>query len=575
MQIIEFPSEIAVFANYLLKSQIKELEREISKNKAENFVPSLSDWTREVKSLVEKSNYSSSEILSLYSKLAWIQCDISFFAKYQNYLTDESPNILLQGYLGAGVAEFLDLEKGILLIQDAFELAKKNKDQEAILDLSTPFALILNNSGRNNQLSNLQKTLQHLFGEKIDLDPRINALLSPALFFEAAKGSRSINLDASESLNNAVKFNHNLNSALMHTFLSKEENSNSYENHQEAAIAHLKKIDAKNRIIIAYTNYASHYAMKMQNEASEKHFQNAISIAKDIEIKHQKITGLLLYPYSTWASIHKERGELHKAKELYRLTLKNAIGCNNQQYQSKAESGLALINYLQNNDDQALKHAINLKSIIDEIDSDERKASLLLHYIELMIDLKKTEAIPSLLESVDEKNLDPCSELYLKYLQGKFELDRFNIGNAKKYLEEGLAKTNKCSKMKTSLLFALSESNLHEYRLSENQNSLRKAESMVKRILTEISDIPNRSKGEFLLSIILCAQGRYEEAEEILEPFFHSSLSVPRFKNLAEKVLDDIRDQRVSSVSISPISNVRDVLRYLREAKDVIHSEPR
>ncbi len=576
MQTLEFPNELTVFTNLFSKKQIEELEIQFSKNIDDSFVPSLTDWKKQIYSLLKKGEFSSIEMLTVYSKLAWIQCDLAFFARFKDKITEIKPTPLLYGYLGVGMAEFFDLEDGLTLIQTAMKLALENKDQEALLDLATPYALILNNNGEATLLEQLLQILSEEFGETIYSDKRVNALLSPAFFFGMDKASKKIKLDAKTSLSNTLEQGLNLHSALMYTFLSKlDKESDSYNHYIEEAIKYLEKIDARNRIIIANTNLASHFAMKNQYEKSKKLFRKAVSLAKEIEENYNYISGLLLYPYISWGSVYKERGELQKAKEMFILTLKHAIESNNLQYQSKAESSLAYINFLQNDDEQALNHAANLRKLINQTKSNEKKNSLMLHYTELLIDLKKVDEIPALFSSIDESGLSPCLQVYHKYIQGRFELNRFNVGNAKKYLSEGLENTEHCPHMKPPILFAMSESNLHEYRLSENFNSLKEAEKAVRKVLKEVSDIPNRSKGEFLLSLILCAQGRYEEAEEILEPFFRSSLSIPRFKSLAEKVLDDIRDQRVSTTPVSPISNVRDVLRYLREAKDVIHSEPR
>ena len=71
-------------------------------------------------------------------------------------------------------------------------------------------------------------------------------------------------------------------------------------------------------------------------------------------------------------------------------------------------------------------------------------------------------------------------------------------------------------------------------------------------------------------------KGVDEEAEELLETLTgDSSKSIPRFQSLAEKLLENIRDTRAGSANISPITNIRDVLRYLRDAKTMIESQPR
>ncbi|MFX0185970.1 MAG: hypothetical protein ACFE95_23030, partial [Candidatus Hodarchaeota archaeon] len=77
-------------------------------------------------------------------------------------------------------------------------------------------------------------------------------------------------------------------------------------------------------------------------------------------------------------------------------------------------------------------------------------------------------------------------------------------------------------------------------------------------------------------AILLSAQDRHEEAEEILESLISPSVElIPHFRDLAMRLLDNIRDSRISRVSISPITNFKDVIRYLRDAKTSIESHPR
>ena len=60
-----------------------------------------------------------------------------------------------------------------------------------------------------------------------------------------------------------------------------------------------------------------------------------------------------------------------------------------------------------------------------------------------------------------------------------------------------------------------------------------------------------------------------------LAEVYYLNRNFKKSKNLAENLLDTLRDSRVGSSTVSPISNVRDVLRYLRDAKTLMEYNPR
>ncbi|MHA1995186.1 MAG: hypothetical protein ACW97Z_11635, partial [Candidatus Hodarchaeales archaeon] len=94
--------------------------------------------------------------------------------------------------------------------------------------------------------------------------------------------------------------------------------------------------------------------------------------------------------------------------------------------------------------------------------------------------------------------------------------------------------------------------------------------------LQNITDAPRVAKGKWLNSILLMAQGKMYEAEDLLlELTSDKKAKVPRIFKLAENMLDGIRQRRVETVDISPISNIKDVVRYLRDAKTFIELDSR
>ncbi|MHA2318503.1 MAG: hypothetical protein ACXAC6_12195 [Candidatus Hodarchaeales archaeon] len=125
-----------------------------------------------------------------------------------------------------------------------------------------------------------------------------------------------------------------------------------------------------------------------------------------------------------------------------------------------------------------------------------------------------------------------------------------------------------CSSLRSTLLIALTECYLYEYRLTQENDILHTAQKTIEEGLQQITDTPRKAKGEWLTAVLLLAQGKIYEAEDILLDLNTDGAgNVPRIMKLAEQMLDEIRQQRVERVDISPISNIKDVVRYLRDAK--------
>ena len=147
---------------------------------------------------------------------------------------------------------------------------------------------------------------------------------------------------------------------------------------------------------------------------------------------------------------------------------------------------------------------------------------------------------------------------------------------AKSLLGDVLLNSEECKEIRSSVLFALTEGYLYEYRISEDINILSTAQKTIEDGLQTITDAPRVAKGKWLSSVLLMAQGKMYAAEDLLiELTSEKKAKVPRILKLAAELLDRIRQQRIESVDISPISNIKDVVRYLRDAKSFIELDSR
>ena len=344
----------------------------------------------------------------------------------------------------------------------------------------------------------------------------------------------------------------------------------------EAAIKEYQLINANNRLIIAYTNLASFYSSKAKyTEATEflsKATSLAASLSKNID------SGLSIYPLIQKAWFLVEQGELKEAKESFNLVLEKTKTFYHSLYQIKVEFGLANIFFLESKDDLALRHAKAAISIVEEIESRDPQYQHHFHlkYASLLIDLNKVDELPGIFETINVNNLKSCSKAYYHYIQGKYEFRIHNISIAKGFIEEAMKYTEDCPDLRSNLLYTQAEIYLNEYRLSEDPQVLQEAQNMITESLEKLKGVPERTKGQCLLAIMLSAQGRIEEAEELLENLTtDSAKSIPRFRILAEKLLDNFHKSRVGTAPLSPITNIRDALRYLRDAKTLINSQSR
>ena len=579
MELLKFPTELAVFADRIDGYWIDKLRDSFSKILENKSTLTLNDWYSQVRTLLAQEKQPSSELLGIYSKIAWIQADVDFFKEKSEFLIQEAKkhnNPLLLCYIGAGITEFIDSRKGIAIVGEAFSQLESKKDWPALMDVGMPYILLLSNSNNMITFEKVYYTIKRVFEEEMDSKPEYKHLFIPVQSFAFVKEVEESQIDLLDSLKTTQESQHALNTGLIYTLMSHKEEDDSFEDCLKGAIQQFKSINANNRLIIAYTNLTHYYASKARyKESSEclsKAFSLATSLNKDTE------SGLFIYPLIQKGWLSVERGQLKEAKETLEFVLEKTKTFCCPNYQIKVEFSLAYVYFLESQDDLALSQAKKALSIIEKskMEDPQHKYSVQLKYAELLIDLNRIDEVPEILESIDATKLKNCSRVYFDYISGKLELNRFNLGLARKHLKKAMENIEKCSDFRPTLLITIAEGYLHEYRLSEDPKILQEAQKMVNEYLEKVMDVPNRAKGQCLLAILLSAQGRDEEAEELLETLTgDSSKSIPRFQSLADKLLENIRDTRAGSANISPITNIRDVLRYLRDAKTMIESQPR
>jgi hypothetical protein len=343
-----------------------------------------------------------------------------------------------------------------------------------------------------------------------------------------------------------------------------------------SAFKHLSEIGAKHRLVIAYTNYANFLGMKSGIGSAREYFLKALNIANNLTPNQEHPGPLAAYPLSQLAQMQIECGELDSAGETFSKLQDVAKVFNNSMYQARAEFGLAYIAFLLLDNESALDYAKKGLDIAEQSLTHELRYHYELKFAELLLDLNKQDDAEIFLSKLDEREFSECSTLYYQYIKGKFELNRHNIGLARNILENVLVNSEMCKEIRASVLFALTEGYLYEYRISEDVSILTTAQNTIESGLQNITDAPRVAKGKWLTAILLMAQGKMYEAEDLLLNLTaEKKAKVPRIFKLAEELLDRIRQRRVESVDVSPISNIKDVVRYLRDAKTFIELDSR
>ena len=372
-------------------------------------------------------------------------------------------------------------------------------------------------------------------------------------------------------LSTVIATGNNLDAALTYTLLSSWKEDENHTDYLKSSFKHLHNIDAGYRLIIAYTNYGNYVGSKSNLEDAQEYYRKAIALAKELTPNQDQLGPLTVYPLSQKALLQVKCGELDKAEATYVELQKAAAIVNNEMYQAQAEFGLSYLAFLQLDNESAWNHANKGLSILRTSSNYSLKCKNELKYAELFVEMNKLEEAREIIDSLAERKLSPCASVLYKYVKSKFELHSHNIGSAKVLLQEALTEASECSSVRSSILFALTESYLYEYRISEDLQILTTAQNTLEDGLRDINDIPKKVKGKWLNAVLLIAQGKIYKAEDLLlELTSGKQGTVPRIFKLAEDLLDDIRQRRVERVDVSPISNIKDVVRYLRDAKSFI-----
>jgi tetratricopeptide (TPR) repeat protein len=576
MKRIEFPAELAIFADRISDHWIDIITNNLLKIQEKDSIPKLDDWYFVVRNLLEKERDLPSVLWALCSKIAWIQADIKFFINKSDFLIKEAENqsdSLLLSYVGAGITELINSDSGITIISKGFSQLETSKDWPALFDVATPYILLLSNMNKISTLENVYFSIKRIFEDVLKSDSNYQHLFLPVQTFAAKKSIEETQINSSDALNVVKQSQHHLNTGLMNTLISHEEEGDVFKRHLEAAIQEYQLINANNRLIIAYTNFASYYASKAKHDEASEYLSKATSLTA--LLSEENDSGVSVYPLIQKAWLLVEQGQLQKAKKLFNLGLEKTKAFHSSFYQIKVEFGLAYLFFLESQDELALTHARTALSIVEQTESKEIH-DFQLKYASMLIDLNKLDEIPSIFEAINVNDLKSCSKAYYYYIQGKYEFHIHNIGIAKGFLEKAMEHTEDCSDLRSNLLYTQAEIFLNEYRLSEDPKILQEAQNKITESLEKLIGIPERTKGQCLLAIMLSAQGRIEEAEELLETLTTDSpKTIPRFRILAEKLLDNIHKSRVGAAPLSPITNIRDALRYLRDAKTLIDSQSR
>ena len=576
MSQIVFPSEIRVFKDDLSPETLTLLEQSLANQTKKNKYITLGDWYTTLKEIQKKISITSTSILALMAKLAWILADTSFFSSDLISDKDLRKSTLLKFYIGMGIAEFLDFDRGFSMLEESFLALQSNGASSYLLDVTTPYALILNNSDNYKYLKKVNKELKSRFNiESIDHFKK-NPQLIPLHLFSEGKGSKICDEDRNTLLSSVQEHGNNLDIAISYTMLTSKEDKSNYLLNVMSSIKHLSKIKANYRLIIAYTNYAINLGSQTGLEGAREYFDKALQLAAKLSNAKDNSGPLAVYPLSQLAELMIHCGELDNAHETFKELKKVSAITNNIMYQTGAEFGLAYIDFLRLRNESAMDHIKDGLSVLSKSTNDDLICHYELKFAELLLDLNNVSDAEDILSMLSKRDLDDCSLVFYKYIQSKFELNNHNIGTARSLLSEIKDETSKCKHLQPSILFSLTECYLYQHKISENDELLSIAHKTIEEGLKQIEDTPRIAKGKWLMAILLVAQGKFFEAEDILIELTTEKIGkVPRIIVLAEDLLDAIRQRRVESVDVSPISNIKDVVRYLRDVKTFIELDSR
>ena len=494
MRQIIFPPEIQAFETRLSSKTLELLKKSIANFLKDKPELKLENWYELVRELQVQNNIDSPSLWALTAKLAWILTDLEFFASHHSLLNKFKETPLLTCYIGLGLAEFIDYERGLTLLEKGFEEVKLAMDKDAIIDIITPYSLILSNSDNHEKLVSVYDEIRDLLRIE-SASPIIQyPFLIPVYLFVNKKKKKFDYKKRDELLSSILKTGNNLDCALTYTLLSSDEDEASYLHNAMSSFKHLSAIGAKNRSIIAYTNYANYLGKKSGIEGAREYFNKAISIANTLTPDQDQPGPLAVYPLSQKAQMLIECGELDNAGRTFSQLQNVAEVFNNDMYQARAEFGLAYIAFLLLDNDSALNYADRGLALANKSLNYKLKCHYELKYAELLLDLNKQEEAKKFISILAERKFSDCTELYYQYIKGKYELSNHNIGLAKSLLGDVLLNSEECKEIRSSVLFALTEGYLYEYRISEDINILSTAQKTIEDGLTQKRMLPSQQE---------------------------------------------------------------------------------
>ncbi|WP_455465315.1 hypothetical protein [Candidatus Hodarchaeum mangrovi] len=572
----EIPSEIALILNRLTDKWKKTLlnkNREYFKNEIKN---DLLSWYKFLNYLIFNHDSLPQEIWAALIKTAWLFADIEFFKEYGQKINTELTDSISLIYYGIAQTEFFNFQDGFTLIEQNIDVLNEKNDWLGLLEVSTAYALILNNSEKIDQLISFKNQIDEIFLQKFHGNKIYQHLTIPITQFMHKKDKKIIIDEELDYLTIAIEGKDNLIIGLTYIYYANLHEDTNYIDNMKKAIYHFNKINAKQRLLIAYTNLASHYTTKQSLEMLQEYTNKAINLADEISPEEKRSQHL--YPYLMKGYIELRMGHLHSPEALFKTVIIIAEKCSSKIYLVKSYHGLAQVYFLLNQNKLAIDQAETAFSYCTNFKDGHFYKYYLIEHIDLLIELNHLDNINNYLNEINLyiSDLDSCIQIYFNFVKSKFELKKRNIGTAKEIISTLIPELNKCKKLHSTILLEYGEILLHEFRLSEDHDLLLEAQKVIERGLERIEDIPSRIKGEYLSAILFTAQKRYDEAEELLESLISNTKeSVPRFLILAEKLLDNIRDTRSAGTPVSPMSNLKEVIQYLQDAKSVTESQPR
>lgn len=574
MQDLAFPIEIAGFKDRIDPNWQEKISSSLSESDQKADLPL---WYQQIRKLLTQETTAPNVIWGLAAKLAWILTDIQFFVEHAERLQKQyQNNSQLLFWLAAGIAEFLDIQTGLELLKLAYDGIVSLKDWQALLDVAAVYGCITLNCDAKSQFQESYHTIKRVFEEELHSNQTYLPLFIPVQLFAMQAGLDSTEIDSETLMQQVKRSNNRLFTAWTYNMLAKKQDQEETTRYMMASIAELQKIHAIFRLIMAHTSLARFLFEKGKQKEATRNLSTAFSLIEETSQNHPAAGGLFLYTMTTSAWMSLELGKIQEAQLILEDAQKKADTYQSSQYQVKIGFGLAYTSFLSLQHERAEEYIQRVLEGIELFDA-EHQTKIHFKCIDILLDLQRFESAKEILDRIDVDQLKKCAIPTYYYIRGKFEFSRYNVGIGKEFLIKAMQNENTkdCKELRSVLKFQTAECYLHEYKLSEDKNVLVKAQELIEEGLKNIPDVPTKIKGLCLSAILLTTQERYEEAEEILEQITTSSeFVIPMFQEMAESIWDSIRDARAGMAS-SPISHFKDMVRYLREAKTMIDTQPR